>query len=353
MDRKVFFAILLSLSLVGLAMLAFLIFQPFLLSLLWCAVLATVTTEAYTSLLRVFKGRRTLASTAMTLLVMILIIAPFLFVSLVFATEVQEIAAEATSGSMAARIERVEAHPVVQKLLGWAEEFTGEKVDLNEVLANVRARMQPHVARAASDAAGFLLGFLANLFFVLLALFYFYRDGPQMVEGLRGLLPLHRADRDVILQEIRQAIVASVRGGLVTAVIQGFLGFVILLLLGVGQPVLWAAVMAIGSLIPLVGTAIVWVPMAGVFFIQGEVQKALILVGYGFLVISMADNFLRPILVGRHMEVNALLLFFGILGGIAAFGFIGIVLGPVSVGFLSVSMRLFRREFRAAEGSGS
>jgi len=338
-------------TLVGLALLAFFIFQPFLLALLWGAVLATVTAEAYTRLLRRCKGRRTLASVLMTLLVMVLIIAPFLFVSLVFASEVQDMAAEAGTGTTAERLEKLQSHPLVQKVLRWAEDFTGERIELEELVENLRATIQPHVARAATDAVGFLVSFLANLFFVLLSLFYFYRDGPGMVEGLRGLLPLHRDDREAILGEIHQAIVASVRGGLVTALAQGFLGFVILLVLGVRQPVLWAAVMAVASLIPLVGTALVWVPMAGIFLLQGEAGKAFLLLGYGVLVISMADNFLRPILVGRHMEVNALLLFFGILGGIAAFGFIGIVLGPVAVAFLNVAARLFRREFRAIDGT--
>jgi len=202
-------------------------------------------------------------------------------------------------------------------------------------------------AEAVSNVVQFLFGLLAGIFFVTLSIFFFYRDGPAVTRALRELLPMADADRDAILGDIQGAINAAVRGGLVTALAQGVLGFIILFILGIEKPVLLACAMALASLIPLVGTAVIWGPIAIWLAIDGELMKALILVGYGVLVIGMADNFLRPMLVGRHMEAHPLLLFFGTLGGIALFGFAGIVLGPVVVALLNVTVRLFRREFAA------
>jgi predicted PurR-regulated permease PerM len=195
----------------------------------------------------------------------------------------------------------------------------------------------------------FLFGLLAGIFFVTLAIFYFYRDGPKVVKVMRELIPLSEADRDTVFGDIHGAIIAAVRGGLVTALLQGVLGFIIYFILGLEQPVLAAAITALASFIPLVGTALIWIPIALWFVINGETGKALILASYGVVVIASSDNLLRPILVGQHMEAHPLLLFFGILGGIATFGFAGIVLGPVAVAFINVTAKLLRREFKRSE----
>jgi len=336
-------ALLLFAAVAGLVVLTFLVFQPFVLALLWGAVLATVTHEGYDRLCRRVGGRRTLAAALMTVLVMLLVIGPFVFVSFVVVGETQEL----LSGATTERMLELEAHPYVQKTLRWLDRVIESPQPLR--LDDLRKRLFAEIAPIVTDAAGYVFGVLATLFFILLSLFYLFRDGPELLASARELIPLHEEDRDAILGDIRLAVVASVRGGLVTALVQGFLGFVILFILGVGQPALWATVMAISSLVPLVGTAIVWLPMALFLFLEKELDKALILVGYGVLVIGMADNFLRPVLVGRHMEAHPLMLFFGILGGIAAFGFVGLVLGPVSVAFLNVAMRLLRREFRRVD----
>ncbi|MGH7163304.1 MAG: AI-2E family transporter [Planctomycetota bacterium] len=349
MDRKVFMSILLSVVVVGLIVLTFSIFRPFLLSMLWAAALAIVSYGTYEKLRAKLGGRKTPAAAAMSALVFLVVLGPVLLLVAIFVRDAVALLGDATSANVDATLRQIEENSLARKALGWAERIAGEPVDLRATLNSLRELVEPLVAaKVAQDVGTFLLGLLANLFFILLSIFYFYRDGPAAVRALRELLPLHDVDRDAILADVRAAIVASVRGGLVTAIAQGFLGFIILFILAVPQPVLWSSAMAVASLVPLVGTAVVWVPMAGLFAIRGEMEKGLVLAGYGLLVIGTADNFLRPLLVGRHMEAHPLQLFFGILGGIALFGFAGIILGPVCVAFLTVAMRIFRREFRAA-----
>ena len=99
------------------------------------------------------------------------------------------------------------------------------------------------------------------------------------------------------------------------------------------------------ALVPLVGTGLVWVPVAVVLAVQGQTNDAIVLVVYSVVVIGSADNFLRPLLVGQHMTAHPLILFFGTVGGILHFGFAGIVIGPVVVALMNVTARLFRREF--------
>jgi predicted PurR-regulated permease PerM len=349
MDRKVFMAFLLSLAVVGLIVLALTVFRPFLMAFMWAGVLATVSYPAHHQLLHLLKGHKTITALVMTMLVLFLIIVPVLFVASLFYQQAADIVDVLQTGDVPTTVEEIERHAFVQKAAAWVKDLTGNQVDLSDEIQKAAKKIAPFVAQGAADVGAFLFGILANLFFTVLALFYFYRDGDKLMTVLRELAPLRDSDRDAIFGDIQAAINASVRGGLLTALSQGALGFIIFFILGVEEPVLWATVMTISSFVPLIGTALVWLPMAAWFALDGQLDKGLVLVGYGVLVIGMADNFLRPILVGRHMEANPLLLFFGVLGGIAAFGFVGLVLGPVVVAFLTVTTRLFRREFTSVE----
>jgi len=344
MDRKVFTAILLAVIVVGLVCLAFALFSPFLLALLWAAVLAVVSYDAYALLARVLRGHRRTAAAMMTLLVLLLIIGPFVALLLFVVEDVVALAEDLKAESFRPRVAAVMDQPLVRKALATIKDFVGKEISGEEVATYAEKLLGPALD-ALTDVVQFLFHLLAGIFFVTLSIFFFYRDGPAVARALRELIPMSDADRDAIIGDIQGAINAAVRGGLVTALVQGVLGFIILFILGIEKPVLLACAMALASLIPLVGTAVIWGPIAMWLAIDGEIMKALILVGYGVLVIGMADNFLRPLLVGRHMEAHPLLLFFGTLGGIALFGFAGIVLGPVVVALLNVTVRLFRREF--------
>jgi predicted PurR-regulated permease PerM len=122
---------------------------------------------------------------------------------------------------------------------------------------------------------------------------------------------------------------ATIYGGLLVAIVQGILGGLAFWILGLPSPVLWGTAMGFLSLIPIGGTALIWVPTSIILLIQGAFAKGIILLAIGVFVISMMDNFLRPLLVGARTKIHPLLLFFSVLGGIQAFGMIGLVAGPL------------------------
>src|SRR4030067_1668199 len=124
-------------------------------------------------------------------------------------------------------------------------------------------------------------------------------------------------------------IYATIYGGIVVAIVQGLLGGLIFWILGLSSPILWGTAMAFLSFIPVGGTALIWAPTSLVFIIQGNFLKGIILLLFGALVISMVDNFLRPKLISSKTKIHPLLLFFSVLGGIQAFGMIGLVAGPL------------------------
>jgi predicted PurR-regulated permease PerM len=342
MDRKVFVAIALAVILVAVIFLAFALFKPFLLSILWAGALAIVSYRPYRALCALLKGRDTIAAALMTVCVIVLILGPFCALAVYFFEDAVGLTEDLKPANLKVSLKPYLDVPVVRKTITWMQ----DEPDVEDALKSISKTAISWLGGFAGSALGFLMNLAAGLAFVTLSLYFFYKDGPALVVALRELVPMSEDDRDTIFGDIAGAVIAAVRGGLMVALVQGALGYVILFILNVDNPVLWSAVMALCSLIPLVGTALVWAPIAGMFAIEGDIMRAVVLVGYGVVIIAMADNLLRPMLVGKHMEANPLLLFFGTLGGITLFGFSGIILGPVSVALLNVTVRLFRREFR-------
>ncbi len=340
-------AILLGVVVVALVWLAFRLFEPFLLSILWAAVIATVTYGGHASLATRLGGRNGLAAFGMTLLVFMLVVAPFVLLSLVL---VGDAVTWIDSGALDETVKDVMGSSVVVRARTWLEHRLHEPVVAEKIVAFAREKVVSF-AFGAFGVVKLVFDLLAGVVMMLLSLFFFYRDGPAIVRGLRELIPMTDADRSEVLADVNGAIQASVRGGLLVALVQGGLGFVILLVLGVNRPVLCAAAMALASFIPLVGTMLVWLPIAlWLGFVAGSPVKACVLGGYGLVVIGGADNLVRPLFLGRRMEAHPLMLFLGVLGGIALFGFSGIVLGPITIACLTVAVRLLRRRFAAPTG---
>lgn len=339
-------AILLSVAVVALVYMAFRLFQPFLLSILWAAVLAAVSQGGHERLAARFGGRRGLSALVMTFLVFAIIIAPFTLLILVL---VGDAINYVESGGLSSTVKEVLDSPYVADARAWVEGRLNEPGMAEKVVAFAREQVAS-VASGALGAVKFIFGLLSGVVLMLLALFFFYKDGPLIVRSFEDLIPVVDTERQEILAEVNGAIQASVRGGLLVALVQGILGFTILLILGVSRPALGAAAMALASFIPLVGTMIVWVPIVALLFLGGEPGKATVLAVYGAVVIGGADNIVRPIFLGRHIEAHPLMLFLGVLGGLGLFGFAGIVLGPILVAFLNVASRLLRRRFAADEG---
>jgi predicted PurR-regulated permease PerM len=185
--------------------------------------------------------------------------------------------------------------------------------------------LAPQAGAIITDAFATVGSLLAMLF----ALFFMLRDSTSMGAQLRDLLPLQERDRDQLLSDTRDLVIASVGAGLAVAAAQGAVGGVAFWLLGLGAPVFWGVVLAFCSLIPVVGAALVWAPAGLWLLLSGETGRGVGMLIVGVLGISMVDNVLRPLLLSGRTQVNGLVIFFGLLGGAAAFGFIGLVIGPI------------------------
>jgi len=313
------------------------ILTPFLSILLWAAVLVMVFYPPYRWLAMKLKGRTTLAAFLTTLLVLATIILPMVAVTGAVVAELQSTAIQLTA-EIPRHLERLpEVLEVVYRYTGMTQD------ELKKTVQTGATTSTNALLQGGLTVVGGLLGFLVNLGFVSFTMFYLFIDGDKAVHTLRDWLPLERSQSQALLSRAGEIISASVYGVVVLAVIQGTLGGLMFWWLGLPSPLLWGVVMILFATIPMLGTFVIWVPAAIYLGVTGFWGKALILTLWGTLVIGMSDNLLRPTLVGKKAKMHDLMIFFAVLGGLRAFGVLGILMGPVVLAVSLTLLEAFRR----------
>jgi predicted PurR-regulated permease PerM len=302
--------------------LTFQVLSPFLSPLAWAAVFAMMFHAVNNELTQRFGPNR--GALATTLIAAVLIVAPAVLLVSVLAREVPQVIDYVKGVSISApdQIDRI--WEMVRSRVPFSlPEEPGAL--LREGVQRGLAFLAPHAGGVVADA----FATLGSLFVMLFALFFLLRDGRTFGRQIRDLLPLPERERERLMTETRDLVIASVGAGLMVAAVQGLIGGIAFWLLGLRAPVIWGVSTAFCSLIPLVGSALVWVPAALWLLLSGEVVRGVILIGVGVLGIGMVDNVLRPILLAGRTSASGLVVFLGLLGGVGAFGFIGLVLGPI------------------------
>jgi predicted PurR-regulated permease PerM len=301
----------------------FQIIAPFLVEIAWAAVLAICFQPAHARLAGRLGPSR--AAVASTLIVTALIVVPGILVASVLVSE---------GGRAVNDLQAAFAREGTTRLRGgweWARLHVPVLPPADEVLTQVTERLGSVAAAVAAQAGNVLknvASFLFSLVITLFILFFFLRDGVAVRRVIDRTLPFPGDQRQRLVKQTEDLVSASVIATLLIAVIQGIAGGLAFALLGVRSPVVWGVVMGVASFIPLVGTALVWLPAALWLLATGSLAKGIVLVGIGAL-IGNVDNVVRPMLLSGKSEMNGLLVFLSLMGGVSAFGFIGIVLGPL------------------------
>ncbi|VVN79505.1 Putative transport protein [Pseudomonas fluorescens] len=196
----------------------------------------------------------------------------------------------------------------------------------------------------ASHAFSFGQGtfeFIVSIFIMLYLLFFFLRDGAELARKVRQAVPLQEQQKRRLQLKFNLVVRATVKGNLLVAITQGALGGLIFWFLDIHNVLLWAVLMAFLSLLPVVGTGIVWVPVAVFFLFTGAIWKGVVLVLFGVLVIGLVDNLLRPLLVGKDTRMPDYMILISTLGGLAIFGLNGFVIGPLIAALFMSSWAIF------------
>ena len=204
------------------------------------------------------------------------------------------------------------------------------------------------VAQVKGIAQNVLL-FTANFFLALFTLFFFLRDGAAFVSWAQRLLPMDREHQERLCRNIVDAVTAVVHGALVVAMVQGLLAGLGYWVLGVPFAVLWGVITAFAALLPFGGTTLITIPVSLYLFLQGDNVKGIFMLIWGLGVVVTIDNVLKPLFIGTRIKLPMLILFFGILGGLAVFGALGLILGPVVFVLLAVLLDLYTEEYGVNE----
>jgi len=314
----------------GVLLLTFFIFKPYLSALFLAIVFAILFDPIYEFILEKIKlkSKKTVASLITVLVMMITILVPLIFFgSLIF----QEARALVDNSSAVLLGDKAVA------LKDYIESIIPVSVD-------VIGYTQKGLNTIVSSFGVFFAGFLqmsVNIFLVIIALFFFLRDGSNFRKRLVVLSPLSDNYDEGILEKVKIAINSVVRGALIIAFIQGILTAIGFLLFGVPNPALWGGVAVVTSLIPVLGTPIVIIPAVAYLFISGHTVAAIGLLIWGVLVVGLVDNFLRPVLIEQDIKVHPFLILLSVFGGIGYLGPIGFLAGPVILSLFVALLEIY------------
>ena len=313
---------------------------PFVNVLAWASVLAVLFYPIHQRLVAL-TNRPSLSALLSTMIVIAVIVVPLTLLTLVVAKEVGEVAKNA-QGFFRSLLDP--SSPVIGRVMSWLGlRVDASHLDLQAYLLERLENISGAIAGRTLGLLGGVVGAIFQMFFTVFTMYYLFRDGNRIFNGMLEVVPLNAAETRQIFDRTREVIHASVYGVIVIAMIQGTLGGLAFAALGLPSAVVWGVAMFFLSMIPMVGSSVIWVPTAIYLAMSGHWGKALALALWGALVIGTVDNFLRPKLVGERAGLHELLIFFSVLGGLQIWGPLGLVLGPVIIAVTLALFDIFKR----------
>ncbi|HLV76679.1 MAG TPA: AI-2E family transporter [Marinobacter sp.] len=340
LETRTFLAMLL-----GVSFAFIMVMKPFFGPIFWAVAVAVIFHPVQQRLVRRWGDRPNLNALVTLLLCIIIVVLPVVFLGAALVGEGMAVYQKIEDGELRPgeyldQINR--SFPAIQSFLLQFDISFGE---LRDKASNAVLGASQFLGKKALGFGQNTFQFFLGLALMVYLTFFLLRDGQKLIELLIRALPLGDERERLLFAKFAEVTRATVKGNLLIAIIQGALGGLIFWVLGITGPLLWGVVMAIVSLLPAIGAAIVWVPVAIYLAAVGDIGPAIILALYGALVIGLADNLLRPILVGRDTRMPDYLVLLSTLGGIGLFGINGFVMGPLVAALFMSFWGIFIREF--------
>ncbi|GAB3029459.1 AI-2E family transporter [Bowmanella dokdonensis] len=333
------------LSLVMVTLLFGYLLQSFFGVIFWSSVIGIMFHPLYSKLNSAFGSKPNLAAMTTLLICCVMVIVPTLLIVGSFFQEGARLYQKLDSGELdpGSYIEQIKSSfPIVQEFLG---RFGIDLDNLKSRLAEGAIAGSRFLAENAVQLGQGTMAFFLQVGVFLYLSYFLLRDGPQIIAILIRALPLGDEREHLLFRKFSEVTRATIKGNLVVAAVQGFLGGLIFWFLGLPSPLLWGVVMTLLSLVPVVGAAIIWAPVALYLLASGSWTDGIILIAFGAGVIGLVDNLLRPVLVGRDTALPDYLVLLSTLGGFAMFGMSGFVMGPLVAALFLSFWEIFIREF--------
>jgi predicted PurR-regulated permease PerM len=313
------------------AVLGIMIMSPFLSYIVLAGILTYVLFPIYRFILQ--RTHRPELSSALSILIALLIM---VLPTVYLATELVQQVSGAYNNFRAENLQRVG---------DYMSGLTGNRVDFQEMLDAALIQIRQSIVGLAPDVLGSITSLVLGLFIMFFVMFYGFREGEGFLSHIKDLLPLDPVLKESLFYEMRTITQAVLYGQVMTAVIQGALGGLGLLVFGVPNWIFWGAVMMITAFLPVLGTPMIWVPAAVGQIMDGEMARGIGLLIFGTIVVMNIDNFLRPRLVSGRTKVHPVLILIGVLGGLKVFGFVGMLIGPLVLALLMALIKFYEAAY--------
>ena len=331
-QRMFFFVLLFTVTL------AFLwLIRGFLQPIFWAIAFGIIVYPIHGWLMGRLRGRESLAAILSVLLLVVVVILPLVGIAAAVTNEAAGLLQRLSAGGLDLNGLYSQAQDSMPRAIALLERLGVDPQKLESQLSTAAVNVSRFVASSALSIGKDSLRVTVFFFLMLYLLFFFLRDGTRLLEGLVRALPLGDERERALFARFAEVSRATIKGTLAVGAVQGVIGGVAFSVLGIGAPVLWGVVMALASLVPAAGPALVWLPAAIVLIATHHLVAGIVLILIGVFVIGLVDNLLRPLLVGRDTKMPDYLILLSTLGGLAGFGFAGIVIGPtIAALFLSI-----------------
>ncbi|HBD24990.1 MAG: hypothetical protein A2566_00490 [Candidatus Zambryskibacteria bacterium RIFOXYD1_FULL_40_13] len=334
MDKDILQRYFFIFSLLAVSILIFFIFLPFLEVIVLATIFAIILTPLHNRITKLFRGRSSLSAIVIILLFTIVIIVPTFFLTTQILNESKDLYIGLTNHTDLNYAEKVTSliETPIQKY------YPGFSFDLSQYVGVGTDLIIGHLSSIVSSVFNIVTGIIL----IYISLYFFLRDGSKFKKILIGLSPLNNEYDEQIFDKMKQAVISTVKGVLLVAIIQGLLAGIGMKIFGVPNATLWGSVSAIASLVPGLGTAIVFIPAVAYMFVIGNTAFAIGLMLWGILIVGLVDNFLGPYLYSRGVKIHQLIMLFAVLGGLSFFGPIGFIFGPIIVALFFALIEIYQ-----------
>lgn len=316
----------------------------FVVAVVMAAIFAALAYPLYTRMLKIVRGRSAVAAALTLAVVVLLVLAPLAAIVQLVGTQAVEIS-QSVKPQVSAVIQQLEASDSSLDWLPFWDRLEPYRDQIMTKLGEIASAISSFLVSGLSAAAQGTVRFLFDLFIVLYSMFFFLMHGPEVRDQVLRLFPLKESDKELLLGKFVSVSRATIKGTLVIGVVQGGLAGAAFAVVGLTGAAFWGTVMAVLSIIPGIGTALVWVPAVIYLFIVGETVSAIGLLLWCAIVVGTADNVLRPLLVGKDTEMPDILVLLSTFGGLALFGAVGLVIGPVIAALFLAMWKIYNDTF--------
>jgi predicted PurR-regulated permease PerM len=335
----------------------FQIFRPFLAAIAVAVVLSTLSYPAFETLAGRLGGRRGWAALIACLCLTLVIVVPFVLLLIMLGQQVSQVYQQFQT-----MLERGDFNklttladiPSLRRPLAWLERVVDlKRFDLGGNLSGLLRQASVFLLTHSKAILTGVFNLIFDFFIMVVTMFFLFRDGYRFREELASLSPVSKRYTDLLTMTFRNVARATIIGNLLTALAQGAASGIIFWSLGIPNALFWGTMTAFCSLVPVVGATIVWGPWALYFLLSGGIVRGILMIALQALVVGSIDNVLRPLLIEGRIRMHTLIIFFSIMGGIAYFGVLGMVFGPIIVALGMTLLEVYKIEVRAAKSAAS